>query len=54
MNEGTQHPTGAREHDVSCPAGIYDLRAAEREQAVWRQLLARLPATPTPGIYTLV
>lgn len=54
MNEGTQHPTGAREHDVSCPAGICDLRAAEREQAVWWQLLARLPVTPVSGVYTLV
>lgn len=34
MNEGTQHTKGAREYDVSCPAGIRDLRAVEREQAV--------------------
>ena len=47
-------PRGAREHDVSCPAGICDLRAAEREQAVWWQLLARLPVTPASGVYTLV
>lgn len=35
MNEGAQHTKGAREYDVSCPAGIRDLRAVEREQAVW-------------------